>query len=90
VDYDLVEVDPSEYPGVEQQRWADARTDVAARQMRWVSENRQKAKAIGARGRQNIIECYAPARCGTLMLSALAIAGVQTESGSRYQETAHI
>jgi glycosyltransferase involved in cell wall biosynthesis len=90
VDYDLVQVDPSEYPGVEGQCWADARADIAARQMRWLSENRQKAKAIGTRGRDQIIECYAPARCGAIMLSALAMARVQTESNSRRRETAHI
>jgi glycosyltransferase involved in cell wall biosynthesis len=54
VGYSLVPVRPSDYPGVEGQRWAEPDIDQAARHMRGVYENPAKAKILARKGRKRI------------------------------------
>jgi glycosyltransferase involved in cell wall biosynthesis len=69
----LVPVDPLEYTGVEQQRWADPDIGVAADHMRWVYENPARARELGLAGRAAIRDLYGAERVGEAMLDALRL-----------------
>jgi glycosyltransferase involved in cell wall biosynthesis len=72
VDYVLVPVATSEYPGVEDQRWADASVSQAAGHMRRIHERPDEARGIGGRARAQIMRLFDPEIVGAKMLSALA------------------
>ena len=73
VDYEMVPVGEAEYPGVTGQRWADANVATAARHLRWVMENPDEARALGARGRDQIRRLYNARTVGELMLTTLGM-----------------
>ena len=64
VGYELVDVRPGEYPGVEGQRWAEADVAQAARYMRWVHDDPAEAIAMGLRGQCHAAAMLAPAKIG--------------------------
>jgi glycosyltransferase involved in cell wall biosynthesis len=72
VDHELVPVRPEEYPG-EGQCWAEAIAAAAADHLRWIHQNRPKAKMLAARGRQQIMRMYDRRQVGREMLAALGI-----------------
>ena len=71
VGFDLVDVQPGEYPGVEGQRWADANVAEAARYMRWVQDNPAEARELGLRGQRRAAAMLAPAKIGADMVALL-------------------
>jgi glycosyltransferase involved in cell wall biosynthesis len=73
VDYELIPVSEYDYPGATGQRWADANTATAARQMRWVYENRKAARALGRRGHEQISSMYGTRSVGEFILRSLGI-----------------
>ena len=83
VDHTLVPVSPAEYPGVTGQSWAEANVATAATHMRWVHENGEAARALGARGRARIEQLYAPAVVGAAMLRALGLGQGAAKTGRR-------
>jgi glycosyltransferase involved in cell wall biosynthesis len=73
VDYELVPVRETDYPGVNGQCWAEANVASAARNMRWVRENPDEARALGARGRDQIRRLYNARTAGDGLLKALGV-----------------
>lgn len=67
VDYSLVAVKPGEYPDTQDQLWADARVDSAARHMRAVFERDSLRHDIGRAAQQFMREHYSPAAIGALL-----------------------
>ncbi len=74
VDYTLVPVLPGEYPGVEGQLWAEADLAQAARSMRWVHDEPERARELGERGRQRVASRLAPAAVGAAMVDMIRAA----------------
>jgi len=73
VDYDLVKVGERDYPGVMGQRWAEANVSTAADHMRWIHENPDEARVLGARGRERIEALYNPRIVGKAMIEELGL-----------------
>jgi glycosyltransferase involved in cell wall biosynthesis len=71
VDYELVPVHPSEYLGVEGQKWADANVVTAAHYMRVIYERPEEAREIGERGKVEVARLFSPSVVGRRMCDAL-------------------
>ena len=71
VAYDLVMVDPADYPGVEQQRWADPNVENAARHMQWVHTEPEAARAMAVKGQWRVRDMLNPVRTGTEFIRLL-------------------
>ena len=71
VDYTLVPVEQTDYPGVEHQRWAEADIADAARHMRWIHEQPDQAHMLALRGQQRIGDLLSPAKVGSAMIAML-------------------
>ena len=71
VGYELIDVQPNDYPGVEGQRWAEADVVEAARAVRWVHDQPEEAKAMGLRGQRHAAAMLAPTKIGADMLALL-------------------
>ncbi|MEO7794653.1 MAG: glycosyltransferase, partial [Thermoanaerobaculia bacterium] len=71
VDFREVEVRTAEGPFRGGSLWAEPSVEHAARQMRWIYENRAAAIEIGERGRAAVLEKLSPAAVGTLAVAAL-------------------
>jgi glycosyltransferase involved in cell wall biosynthesis len=71
VDYELVRVQPGEYIGVEDQSWADANVETAARHMRTIHENPAEAHRVGALGRRQVTRLLSPSVIGPKLHDAL-------------------
>jgi glycosyltransferase involved in cell wall biosynthesis len=80
VNYTLVPVALEEYPGVEQQRWADADVADAARHMRWIHDQPEAARAMALRGQQRIKHELSPAKVGAAMIEMLT-----NDAAARYE-----
>jgi glycosyltransferase involved in cell wall biosynthesis len=72
VDYSLIAVKPGEYPDTQDQVWADADVDAAARQMRLAYENPTRRHELGHAARAFMHEHYSPVAVGALLRSHLA------------------
>jgi hypothetical protein len=79
VGHSLVPVQTYEYPGVEDQHWADASLSQAAAHMRRVHERPDDARRIGQLARDRIIRLYSPDVVGAAMLAALQELLARTE-----------
>ena len=75
VDYTLVPVGRDQYPGVEQQRWAEPDVKDAASHMRWVFNSPDAAKAMAARAKLRISQRLSLDKVGAAMLAALGLQG---------------
>ena len=73
VDYDLIPVRPGEYPGAEDQRWADPRIDSAAEKMRAIRDSASRVRSLGALARDRILALFAPDIVGAKIASHLAL-----------------
>jgi glycosyltransferase involved in cell wall biosynthesis len=73
VDFDLIPVAETDYPGVTGQRWAEARIPTAARHMRWVHEHQADARALGRQGQSRIRGLYGPRSVGDAMIRAMGL-----------------
>jgi len=71
VDYELIPVVAGEYPGVEGQRWADAKIETAARHMRRIYERPDEARRVGELGRAHVASLFDPHVIGRKMHMAL-------------------
>lgn len=71
VDYDLVPVEPGDYPGVEGQRWAEANIATAARHMRRIYERPEEARRIGKQGAAQVARLLGTTVIGSKMRDAL-------------------
>ena len=71
VDYRLVPVRPGEYPGWEDQEWADPDLEQAARHMRAVREDPALARRLGAAAARDIARDYCPETIGRAYLARL-------------------
>jgi glycosyltransferase involved in cell wall biosynthesis len=71
VDYTLVPVGLTDYPGVENQRWAEADIADAARHLRWVHERPEEARMLALRGQLRIRDKLSPAKVGAAMVVML-------------------
>ena len=71
VDYSLIAVKPGEYPDTQDQVWADADVDSAARHMRHVFEDASLRKNLGDAAQTFMREHYSPAAVGTILRSHL-------------------
>ena len=75
VGYSMIPVDPGDYPGVEDQRWAEPDTGQAASYMRWVHEQPEAARAMGRRGQERVSAMLDPAKIGADILALLQSTG---------------
>lgn len=73
VEYDLVPVEATQYPGVEGQRWADPRVDSAAEQLRTVKEQIGLMRLLGARAQARIDELFSPQKVGAKIAGHLGL-----------------
>ena len=71
VGYDLVPVSVADYPGVEDQLWAEADVDDAARCLRWVFDHPQAAREMGRRGQARVQAMLSPAQAGAAIIGLL-------------------
>jgi hypothetical protein len=71
VDYELVPVQPGEYPGLDGQNWADAKIETAARHMRAIYERREEGRRIGELGKRAIKRQLAPSVIGPKLRDAV-------------------
>ena len=73
VDCQLVPVAPGQYPGSEDQCWAEPSVSDAARAMRWVVDHPCEAAALGRQARRRIEALYGPDLVGHAILRALGL-----------------
>jgi len=71
VKYKLIEIDRDHGPYKKGWAWADPELDHAAELMRHVYENREEAKAIGWKAREDILRLLHPRVVGDLMRQRL-------------------
>jgi glycosyltransferase involved in cell wall biosynthesis len=71
VKYRLIEIEEDHGPYKKGNLWADPDVEDAARHMRFVFENREEAKDIGARARRDIQENFSPQALAPLYLERL-------------------
>ena len=64
VDYELIAVQPGEYPDHNEQVWANPSTAHAAALMRGVYDDPEHTRAVGRRGAQHIAEHFSPTATG--------------------------
>jgi glycosyltransferase involved in cell wall biosynthesis len=88
VEYSLIPVLPGEYPGVENQRWADADVPQAARYMREIYERPKEAKEVGRLGKERVLQTLSPTVVGQRMIARLEellaqIGYLRSEVGTR-------
>ncbi len=87
VGYTMRPVARDAYPGVDGQSWAEADIADAARFMRLVHQHPTQAHQIGLKGRQKVLEMYAPELVGREMLAALGF-GQRPRRGRRVRAEA--
>ena len=72
VDYSLIAVKPGEYPDTQDQVWADADIDSAARHMRRVFDDASLRQNLGDAAQKFMREHYSPAAMGAIMRAHLS------------------
>ena len=85
VDFTLMPVGRDQYPGVEQQRWAEPDAKNAAEHMRWVFEQPKAAKAMGQRAKRRISQQLSLGKVGAAMLAALGLEAGSDLAGATRQ-----
>src|SRR5262249_28311075 len=85
VAYDLVPLKKGDYPGWEDQVWAEPKLDAMVAALRSVYEDRSAARAKGLRGQALLRELFAPAVVGARVQELLqnlgCLAGDTLENG---------
>ena len=82
VNYRLIELDQDHGPYKKGNIWADPDVEHAAELMRFVYENRDKAKAVGRQAHHDMVRNFAPKVVGELVKERFAIAARQGKISS--------